>query len=145
MEGALQMERCLHLYSRTCLERLPVVLKMWSLKTGGLWWQVQLHWHVGPSARNACSFKTGGLSQEWSLKAGFTVYWNVRAVSMMAGLKMEGMFEGRGSYIAETTEYSHCTCIEIWILVSTRYWYSLRTFMSVTKKIGHSIKILITL
>ncbi len=51
----------------TCLER-------WSLKTGGLWWQVHLHGNVGFSANNWWSFKTGGLWRQWSLKAGFTVY-----------------------------------------------------------------------
>ncbi len=33
---------------------------MWSVKTGGLWWQVQLYWNVGSSAKNVWSFKTGG-------------------------------------------------------------------------------------
>ncbi len=34
---------------------------MWSVKTGGLWWQVQLYLNVGPSGENAWSVKTGGL------------------------------------------------------------------------------------
>ncbi len=51
----------------------PISHKKWSLETGGLWWQVQLHWNVGPSARNIWSFKTGGLSWQWSLKTGSTV------------------------------------------------------------------------
>ncbi len=61
-------------YSRTCLEKTPNWhTKMWSVKTGGLWWQVQLHWNVGPSAKSVWSFKTGGLSWQWNLKIGFTV------------------------------------------------------------------------
>ena len=51
-----------------------LAITMWSLKTGGLWWQVQLHWNVGPSARSRWSFKIGSLSWQWSLKTGFTVY-----------------------------------------------------------------------
>ncbi len=43
-------------------ETTPVAIQMWSLKTGGFWWQVQLHWNVGLSARNI-----------WSLKTGFTI------------------------------------------------------------------------
>ncbi len=39
----------------------------WSLKTSGLWWQVQLHWNVEPSGRNVWSFKTGDLSRKGSL------------------------------------------------------------------------------
>ncbi len=39
--------------------------KMWSVKTGGLWWQVQLYWNVIPFAENAWSVKTGGLSWQW--------------------------------------------------------------------------------
>ena len=49
---------------------------MWSIKTGGLWRQVLLCWNVGPSAKNVWSFKTGGLSWQWSLKTGFTVIHN---------------------------------------------------------------------
>ncbi len=51
----------------------PLATQMWSLKTGGLWWQVQLQWNVDPFTRNIWSFKTGGLSQQRSLKTGFTV------------------------------------------------------------------------
>ncbi len=47
--------------------------KMWSVKTGGLSWQVQIYWNVGPSAKNVWSVKTGGFSWQWSLKTGFTV------------------------------------------------------------------------
>ncbi len=36
----------------------------WSL------WDVQLHWNVGPWAKNIWCFKTGGLSWQWSLKTG---------------------------------------------------------------------------
>ncbi len=47
-------------YSRTCLERpLHWPQEMWSVTTGGFWWQVQLYWNVGP-AENAWSVKTGG-------------------------------------------------------------------------------------
>ncbi len=49
--------------SRTCLERpLPLAIKVRSVKAGGLWWQVQLHWNVGASDRTLWSFKTDGLS-----------------------------------------------------------------------------------
>ena len=51
----------------------PLAIKIWSLKTGGLWWQVHIHWNVGLSAKNWWSFKTCGLSWQWSLKTGFTV------------------------------------------------------------------------
>ncbi len=44
----------------------PLATKMWSVKTGGLWWQVQFYWNVGPSAKIVCSLKTGGLSFQWS-------------------------------------------------------------------------------
>ena len=40
--------------------------RMWSVKTGGPWWQVQLYWNVGPSAKDVWSVKTGGLSWQWS-------------------------------------------------------------------------------
>ncbi len=40
---------------------------MWSLKTGGLWWQVHIYWDEGLPARNIWSFKTSGLSWQWSL------------------------------------------------------------------------------
>ncbi len=30
--------------------------------------------NIGPSAKNVWSFKTGGLSWQWSLKTGFTLY-----------------------------------------------------------------------
>ncbi len=46
---------------------------MWSLKTGDVLWQVQLHWNIGPSVKNIWSFKTGCLLQQGSLKTGFTV------------------------------------------------------------------------
>ncbi len=36
-----------------------------------VWWQVQLHWNLGHSARNKWSFKTGSLPWQWSLKTGF--------------------------------------------------------------------------
>ncbi len=39
--------------------------------------------YVGPSARNIWSFKTGGLSWQWSLKTGFTVL--IGAVKSMVG------------------------------------------------------------
>ncbi len=61
-------------HSRTCLERPPkLATKKWSAKTGGLWWQVQLYWNVGPFAKIVLSVKTGDLSWQWSLKTGFTV------------------------------------------------------------------------
>ncbi len=70
------------LYSRTCLERPPHwLMKHWSLKTGGLWWQVQLQWDVGPSARNIWSWKTVCLSWQWSLKTGLYCVCYERAVS----------------------------------------------------------------
>ncbi len=50
-----------------------LALKIWPFKAGGLWWQVQVHLNVGPSARNMWYFKTGGLSWQWSFKTGFTV------------------------------------------------------------------------
>ncbi len=34
---------------------------------------VQLHWNEGWFARNMWFFKTGGVSQQWSLETGFTV------------------------------------------------------------------------
>ena len=40
-----------------------LAIKIWSLKTGGLWWQVQLHWNVGHSARNVV------FQDRWSLKS----------------------------------------------------------------------------
>ncbi len=36
----------------------PLAIKLWSLKTGDLWWHVQLHWNIEPSATNTWSFKT---------------------------------------------------------------------------------------
>ncbi len=51
----------------------PLATKMWSVKTGGLWWQVQLYWNIGPSANIVWSVKTGGLAWQWSLKTDFTV------------------------------------------------------------------------
>ena len=38
----------------------PLTIQMWSLKTGGLCWQVPSYWNVG-HAGNVGSFKTGGL------------------------------------------------------------------------------------
>ncbi len=49
----------------------PLAIKIWSLKTGGLCWQVQLHWNVGSSAM--WSFMTGGPSWQWPFKTGSTV------------------------------------------------------------------------
>ncbi len=43
---------------------------MWSLKTGGLWWQVLLYLNVG-SARKVWYYETGGLSCQWSVKTVF--------------------------------------------------------------------------
>ncbi len=60
-------------YSRTSLERPRRKTKMWFVKTGGLLWQVQLYWNVGPSAKNVWSVKTGGLSWQWCFKTDFTV------------------------------------------------------------------------
>ncbi len=56
----------------------PICLQKCGLsrvKTGGLWWQVDLHWNVGLSAKNWWSFKTGTSSFSWqcSLKAGLIV------------------------------------------------------------------------
>ena len=51
--------------SRTFLERLtPLAIKMWSLKvkSGGIWWQVQLHYNVGPSIRNTYMILQNSLS-----------------------------------------------------------------------------------
>ncbi len=94
---------------------------MWSLKTGGLWWQVELHWSTVPSARNIRSFKTGGLSWQWSLKTGFTVFctvarwqgwdpsrdWHISTVIFAIYRKKAGsvislMFTGTKVYIFET-------------------------------------------
>ncbi len=36
--------------------------------------------NIGTSARNIWSFKTGGLSWEWSLKTGFTVVIEVNKI-----------------------------------------------------------------
>ena len=97
---AVQLSKCLNngfhtifhiLYiTYTCsvepvLEDHSIGHKMRSHKTGGLWWQVQLHWNMKPCTRNIWSFKTGGLSQQCFLKTGFTVLkiyilspvWNV--------------------------------------------------------------------
>ncbi len=52
----------------------PLALQMWSLKTGGLWWQVQVYWNIEPSGRNMWSFKTGGLLAQWSLNRDFTIF-----------------------------------------------------------------------
>ncbi len=35
----------------------PLTIKIWSLQTGGLWWQVHIHWNVGPA-------KTSGPSRQ---------------------------------------------------------------------------------
>ncbi len=50
----------------------PLAIKAWSLKTGGLCWQVHLHSYVGPSARNMLPFNAGGLSSGL-LRQHFTV------------------------------------------------------------------------
>ena len=34
-----------------------MAMKMWSLKTGGLCWQVQCYWNIGHSSRDIWSFK----------------------------------------------------------------------------------------
>ncbi len=57
------------------LKDRPIVwlaIKILSLKTGGLWWQVHLYWTVRLPAKNWWSFKTGGPWQ-WFLKTGFNV------------------------------------------------------------------------
>ena len=61
-------------YSRTCLEK-PLATKMWSPKKGGLRWETHVCWNVRLSGKNVCSFKTGGLSWQWSLKTRFTVLY----------------------------------------------------------------------
>ncbi len=50
-------------------------MQMWSLKTGGLWRQIQLLWNIGSSARNIWSFKTGAevVSRQASLYTVTTV------------------------------------------------------------------------
>ncbi len=64
---------------------------MWSLKTGGLWRQVLLHWNVGVLyTRNIWSFNTGGLSWQWSLKTGFTVYSNTLTAIIMESVNVKG-------------------------------------------------------
>ncbi len=65
----------------TCTELVlkdhPIGHKMWSVKTGGLWWQVQLYWNVDPAAKTVWPFKTGGLSWQLSLKTDrFHCFWN---------------------------------------------------------------------
>ncbi len=63
------------MYSRTCLERPP----HWPWKCG---FSRQVVFgdrfncieNIGPSARKIWSFKTGGLSWQWSLKTGSTVH-----------------------------------------------------------------------
>ena len=47
-----------------------LAIKICPLKTGGLWWLVQLLGNVGASARGMGSFKMGGLSRQVSL------YWS---------------------------------------------------------------------
>ncbi len=49
-----------------------LAIKICPLKTGGLWWQVQLHWNVGPYARGMWSSRQvvshgSGLSRQVSL------------------------------------------------------------------------------
>ncbi len=65
-------------YKHTCMagptvwKHCPIDHCMSSLKTGGLWWQTQLHWNSGPSSRKMWSFNTGGSSQELSFQPGYT-------------------------------------------------------------------------
>ncbi len=62
-------------YNRAFFSLKPtrLAIKVWSLKAGGLWQQVQLYLQVGSSARNMWSLKTGCLPWQWSLKTGLTV------------------------------------------------------------------------
>ena len=62
----------------------PIVHKISQIsqdRSHGLWWQIHLHWTVGPSTKNMWSFKRGGLSLQWSLKIGFTVHVHCYFVS----------------------------------------------------------------
>ncbi len=61
------------MYSETCLKGRSHWPYKYGLQAGGLWWQVQLHWSMGPSDGTVWLFKTGGLSCQWSFKTGFTV------------------------------------------------------------------------
>ena len=66
----------IYMYSGPCLERPlngPYKCGLWRQVVFGA--NVQLHWNVGPSARNIGSFKMCGLSWQWSLTRGFTVVW----------------------------------------------------------------------
>ncbi len=56
------------------LKEHPIGHKNMVSHAGCLCWQVQMHWNMWFSARNMWSFKTGGLSLQWSLKTSFTVH-----------------------------------------------------------------------
>ncbi len=62
-------------YSRSCLERPPLQTQKCGLSRqvvfGDRFNCIEMYW---PSTRNVWFFKTGGLSWQWSLKTGFTVY-----------------------------------------------------------------------
>ncbi len=87
----------------------PIAIKAWSLKTGGLWRQVPWHWNVRP-ARNMWSFKTGGVSWQWSFKTGFTVqrYFTQKEI------KLTGLF----FYVSESCQI---TIAELPLIEATRY------------------------
>ena len=57
--------------------------KIWSFKAGALWWHFLLNCNVGP-ARNMSSFKTGGLSWQWSLKTGFSVPLDIKIIKFIS-------------------------------------------------------------
>ncbi len=56
----------------TLKDPIIIAIKIWGLKTGGLWQQVQLYRNIGPGWVIILSFKTGGVSWQWSLKIGVT-------------------------------------------------------------------------
>ncbi len=60
------MRGCISIAVELSWKTTYLAMKIWPLKTGGLWWQVHLLWNVWVSAKNWWSFKTGGLSWQWS-------------------------------------------------------------------------------
>ena len=47
-----------------------------------LWWQAQLHWNVGPSARTMRSLKTGGISYQYSFQFCCIIWTNTLTGNM---------------------------------------------------------------
>ncbi len=64
-------------YSRTWSWKTTLLtIKVWSLKTGDLSRQVQLHWNLGPSAKNMCI-----LQDRWSFMAVVTTQDGFHCIS----------------------------------------------------------------